>query len=58
MPAFLGADGDRNYLYVFQNNAEVRSTGGLPGNISLVHASDGRVRDHAPGQRCPARRVP
>lgn len=44
MPAFLGADGDRNYLYVFQNNAEVRSTGGLPGNISLVNASDGRVR--------------
>jgi hypothetical protein len=44
MPAFLGADGDRNYLYVFQNNAEVRSTGGLPGNISLVHASDGRVQ--------------
>jgi hypothetical protein len=43
MPAFLGADGDRNYLYVFQNNAEVRSTGGLPGNISLVHAGDGQV---------------
>jgi hypothetical protein len=44
MPAFLGADGERNYLYVFQNNAEVRSTGGLPGNISLVNANDGRVR--------------
>lgn len=43
MPALLGADGDRDYLYVFQNNAEVRSTGGLPGNISLVSASAGRV---------------
>jgi hypothetical protein len=44
MPAFLGADGERNYLYVFQNNAEVRSTGGLPGNISLVNAKEGRVQ--------------
>jgi hypothetical protein len=44
MPAFLGAEGDRNYLYVFQNNAEVRSTGGLPGNISLVNARQGRVQ--------------
>lgn len=43
MPSFLGADGDQNYLYVFQNNAEVRSTGGLPGNISLVSARAGRV---------------
>jgi hypothetical protein len=43
MPAFLGAKGDRNYLYVFQNNAEVRSTGGLPGNVSLIHAGDGQV---------------
>lgn len=43
MPAFLGADGDRDYLYVFQNNAEVRSTGGLPGNVSLVSASNGQV---------------
>ncbi len=43
MPAFLGGNGDRNYLYVFQNNAEVRSTGGLPGNVSLIHAADGRV---------------
>ena len=29
--------------YVFQNNAEVRATGGLPGNMSLIHAEDGRV---------------
>ncbi len=43
MPAFLGDDGERNYLYVFQNNAEVRSTGGLPGNISLVNARAGHV---------------
>lgn len=43
MPSFLGAEGDRDYLFVFQNNAEIRSTGGLPGSISRVHAVDGRV---------------
>lgn len=43
MPSLLGADGQRDYLFVFQNNAEVRATGGLPGALSLVHAEDGRV---------------
>lgn len=44
MPAMLGADGAQNYLLVFQNNAEVRATGGLPGAVSLVRADDGEVR--------------
>ena len=44
MPTFLGDNGKRHYLYVFQNNAEVRSTGGLPGNVSLVRAVDGKVK--------------
>lgn len=43
MPSFLGAEGERDYLFIFQNNAEIRSTGGLPGSISRVHAADGRV---------------
>ncbi len=43
MPTFLGGNGERNYLYVFQNNAESRSGGGLPGNVSLVRAVDGKV---------------
>ncbi|MFP7759643.1 DUF4012 domain-containing protein [Marisediminicola sp. LYQ85] len=42
LPAALGADGDRNYVLVFQNNAEVRATGGLPGSLALVSTSDGR----------------
>lgn len=43
MPAMLGSDGPRDYLLVMQNNAEIRSTGGLPGAISVVSAQDGRV---------------
>jgi hypothetical protein len=43
MPDMLGADGPRNYLMVFQNNAEVRASGGLPGAVSLVHTDDGSI---------------
>ncbi len=44
MPSLLGADGPRNHLLVFQNNAELRSLGGLAGSISLIHAENGEVR--------------
>jgi hypothetical protein len=43
LPDVLGAAGPRNYLLVFQNNAEIRATGGLPGAWALVHAEDGRL---------------
>ncbi|MCW2853444.1 MAG: hypothetical protein JWM84_3108, partial [Nocardioides sp.] len=43
MPAMLGQDGPRNYLLVFQNNAEIRATGGLPGAVSVVRADQGKV---------------
>ena len=43
MPRLLGGEGPRNYLLVFQTNAELRATGGLPGVMSLVHAENGRV---------------
>lgn len=43
MPSMLGADSPRNYLMVFQNNAEVRATGGLPGAVSLIAANDGNI---------------
>ncbi len=44
LPAMLGADGPRTYLLVVQNNAEIRSTGGMPGSLSLLRADDGKVR--------------
>ncbi|MDT9593543.1 DUF4012 domain-containing protein [Nocardioides zeae] len=43
MPTMLGADGPRNYLLVFQNNAEVRAGGGLPGLAALVTTNDGAI---------------
>jgi hypothetical protein len=44
LPPMLGADGRRDYLLLFQNNAEVRATGGIPGSFAVVSAEDGRVR--------------
>ena len=43
LPTMLGGEGPRDYLLVFQNNAEIRGTGGLPGAWALVHADDGRL---------------
>lgn len=44
LPDMLGVDGARDYLMVFQNNAEARATGGLPGAVSIIRADDGAVR--------------
>ena len=43
LPTMLGRDEPKNWLLVFQNNAEVRATGGLPGAISVVTADDGEL---------------
>lgn len=43
LPGLLGADGPRQYLLVFQNNAEIRATGGLPGSWAQVRTEDGRA---------------
>jgi hypothetical protein len=43
MPSLLGADGARDHLLVFENNAELRSLGGLAGSISRIHADNGDV---------------
>lgn len=43
LPAFLGENGKQTYLLIFQNNAELRSTGGLPSAGALVTADNGKV---------------
>lgn len=43
MPGMIGAEGPRDYLLVFQNNAEIRATGGMPGSWALIHAEDGKL---------------
>ena len=42
-PGMLGSDGPRDYLLIFQNNAEIRATAGLPGSWALLHADDGKL---------------
>ncbi|SDQ29949.1 DUF4012 domain-containing protein [Arthrobacter crystallopoietes] len=48
LPAMLGGEGDRNYLVLVQNNAEVRATGGIPGALVVLKTSDGQIEftDH------------
>lgn len=43
MPAMLGGSEKRTYILVFQNNAEIRATGGLPGAWAEVTAKDGKI---------------
>jgi hypothetical protein len=43
LPDMLGEQQPRDYLLVIQNPAELRSTGGLPGSLAILHAEDGKV---------------
>lgn len=43
LPAMLGADGPRDYLVLFQNNAEWRSLGGINGAMVLIHTDGGAM---------------
>lgn len=43
VPAMLGADGPRTYLVLFQNNAEWRSLGGIPGAVALIGTDNGAI---------------
>ncbi len=42
-PAIFGAEGDRTYLLVVQNNSESRATGGFIGSYALITAHDGNL---------------
>lgn len=42
-PTMLGAGGPRDYLVIFQNNAEIRPTGGMPGSWALLRATNGKL---------------
>ncbi len=43
LPSMLGADAQRDYLFLFQNNAELRASGGIPGAVSIISADAGRL---------------
>ena len=44
LPTMLGGEGERTYLVLFQTNAEVRATGGIPGALAVITANDGDVQ--------------
>jgi hypothetical protein len=43
LPTMLGADGPRTYMLMFDNNAEIRATGGLPGAYAVLNADRGKL---------------
>ncbi|MBB2975466.1 hypothetical protein FHX49_001032 [Microbacterium endophyticum] len=43
MPAMLGSDSPRDYLVIFQNNAEWRSLGGIVGATAVIHTDGGAI---------------
>ncbi|WP_309103230.1 DUF4012 domain-containing protein [Microbacterium sp.] len=43
LPTMLGAEGPRTYVIAMQNNAELRSSGGIIGAIALLHAENGSI---------------
>lgn len=44
LPSMLGAHGPRTILVLFQNPAELRATGGMPGAFIVIQAEDGTLR--------------
>lgn len=42
-PDMLGGNGSRDYLLMIQNNAEARSTGGIPGALAKLTVDKGRL---------------
>jgi len=43
IPVLLGIDEPRKWLLVFENGAEARATGGFPGGLGLLTASNGKL---------------
>jgi hypothetical protein len=43
LPDMLGQKETRRYLLLVQNNAEIRSTGGISGSFSILKAKDGKL---------------
>jgi len=44
LPVMLGQKGPQRYFLAFQNEAEARGTGGLPGAFAIIEANHGKMR--------------
>lgn len=42
---FLGGDETKRYLVLFQNNAEIRATGGFIGSYAVIDIADGKLKN-------------
>ena len=42
-PGMMGADGQRSYLLMIQNNAEARASGGIPGALAVLTLDKGKL---------------
>lgn len=42
-PGMLGAQAERNYLLIIQNNAEARASGGIPGALAILSLDKGKL---------------
>lgn len=42
---FLGAGSDKRYIFVFENNSEMRASGGFIGSFALVDFSQGKIKN-------------
>jgi len=42
---FLGEGGDKRYLLIFQNNTEMRGSGGFVGSFALVDFNNGKIKN-------------
>lgn len=43
LPGMLGADGERKFLLLIQNNAEARASGGIPGALAVLTLNEGKL---------------
>jgi hypothetical protein len=43
-PPLLGSSAPKSYMVTFQNDAEMRTTGGMPGAFAIVRVSHGRFK--------------
>lgn len=44
-PSLLGKDYDKKYLVLFQNNTEIRATGGFTGTYGVITMRNGKIKD-------------
>ncbi len=57
LPTMLGGEETRRYLLLIQNNAEVRTLGGIPGSVAILKADGGKVTMGRQGSAIDVRQV-